>query len=81
MRTAYSSTTAVKRLFPNHAEHDPSDLNAARALAEDSSALPLGILYHNPDAPRYDMMTSAGMEMSVDDRLAGMNEALDHFAI
>ena len=26
----------VKRLFPNHAEHDPSDLAAARELAEDS---------------------------------------------
>jgi 2-oxoglutarate ferredoxin oxidoreductase subunit beta len=72
---------SVKKLFPNHAEHDPSDLAAARALAEDDSVLPLGILYHNPDAPQYDMMTSAGMEMSIDDKLAGMNEALDHFAL
>ena len=43
--------------------------------------LPLGILYHNPDAPQYDMMTSVGMDMSIDDRLAGMNQALDHFAL
>ena len=71
----------VKKLFPNHAEHDPSDLAAARALAEDPGVLPLGILYHNPDAPRYDMMTSVGIDMSIDDRLAGMNEALDHFAL
>ncbi|MCK5326717.1 MAG: hypothetical protein KAJ57_11935, partial [Woeseiaceae bacterium] len=72
---------SVMRLFPNHAEHDPSDLAAARALAEDDANLPLGILYQNPDAPRYDLMSSVGMEMSVDERLAGMNEALDHFAI
>jgi 2-oxoglutarate ferredoxin oxidoreductase subunit beta len=72
---------AVKKLFPNHAEHDPSDLAAARALAEDASAMPMGILYHNPDAPQYDMMTSVGMDMSIDDKLAGMNEALDHFAL
>jgi 2-oxoglutarate ferredoxin oxidoreductase subunit beta len=72
---------AVKKMFPNQAEHDPSDLAAARALAENADALPLGILYHNPDAPQYDMMTSKGMEMSIDERLAGMNEALDHFAI
>ena len=71
----------VKRLFPNQAEHDPSDLAAARALAEDGTILPLGILYHNPDAPRYDMMTSVGLEMSVDEKLAGMNRALDNFAI
>ncbi len=72
---------AVKKLFPNQAEHDPSDLAAARALAEDPNSLPLGILYHNPDAPQYDMMTSVGMDMSIDDKLAGMNEALDHFAL
>jgi 2-oxoglutarate ferredoxin oxidoreductase subunit beta len=72
---------SVKRLFPNHAEHDPSDLAAARALAEDSSVLPLGILYHNPDAPRYDLMSSVGMQMTVDDKIAGLNQALDQFAI
>jgi 2-oxoglutarate ferredoxin oxidoreductase subunit beta len=72
---------SIKKLFPIHAEHDPSDINAARALAEDASALPLGILYHNPDAPQYDTITSVGSEMSIDDKLAGMNEALDHFAI
>jgi len=26
-------------------------------------------------------MTSVGLEMSVDEKLAGMNQALDHFAI
>jgi 2-oxoglutarate ferredoxin oxidoreductase subunit beta len=72
---------SVKRQFPNHAEHDPSDLAAARALAEDSSVLPLGILYHNPAAPRYDLMSAVGMEMSVDERIAGLNQALDSFAI
>jgi 2-oxoglutarate ferredoxin oxidoreductase subunit beta len=50
-------------------------------LAEDETALPLGILYHNPDAPRYDMMSSVGLEMGVDEKLAGMNKALDNFAI
>ena len=49
---------SVKKLFPNHAEHDPSDLAAALTIAADSSALPLGILYRNPDAPRYDLMSA-----------------------
>jgi 2-oxoglutarate ferredoxin oxidoreductase subunit beta len=71
----------VKRLFPNQAEHDPSDIAAALTIAADDSVLPLGILYHNPDAPQYDMMTSVGLDMSVDERLAGMNKALDNFAI
>jgi len=71
----------VKRLFPNQAEHDPSDLAAARALADEPHVLPLGILYQNSDVPRYDMMTTAGLDMSVDEKLAGLNQALDHFAI
>ena len=72
---------AVKRQFPNHAEHDPSDIHVARELAEDETALPLGILYHNPDAPRYELMSAVGLEMTAEQRLAGLNEALDHFAI
>ena len=53
----------------------------ARRLADNPDVLPLGILYHNPDAPRYDLMSKAGMEMSAEERLAGLNQALDHFAI
>jgi 2-oxoglutarate ferredoxin oxidoreductase subunit beta len=71
----------VLRLFPTHAEHDPSDIHAARELAEDIEHLPLGILYHNPDVPRYDLISQVGMDMTVDQRMAGLNEALDHFAI
>lgn len=72
---------SVKRLFPNHAEHDPSDLAAALTIAADTSALPLGILYRNPDAPRYDEISATGLDMSVDERIAGLNQAFDHFAI
>ena len=71
----------VKRLFPNCAEHDPSDIAAARALADDNEVLPLGILYHNPDAPRYDLMSAIGMDMGADEKLAGLNKALDGFAL
>ncbi len=72
---------SVKRLFPNQAEHDPSDLAAALTIAADTSVLPLGILYRNPDAPRYDEISATGLDMSVDERLAGLNQAFDHFAI
>lgn len=71
----------VMKLFPNHAEHDPSDLPAALTIAADTSVLPLGILYHNPDAPRYDLMSSVGLDMSADQKLAGLNQALDRFAM
>jgi 2-oxoglutarate ferredoxin oxidoreductase subunit beta len=71
----------LKKMFENQREHDPSDLRAARELAEDTSVVPIGILYRNPDAPRYDEMTTRGMSMTYEEKLAGMNAALDHFAI
>jgi 2-oxoglutarate ferredoxin oxidoreductase subunit beta len=71
----------VLKLFPNRAEHDPSDIAAALAIASDNSVLPLGILYHDPDAPCYDSISSVGLDMSADEKLVGLNQALDHFAI
>ena len=72
---------AVVRMFENHQEHDPSDIATARALAQDNSKIPLGILYHNPDAQRYDELTAVGMNMPMEERLQGLNAALDKFAI
>jgi 2-oxoglutarate ferredoxin oxidoreductase subunit beta len=72
---------AVKRMFENNQEHDPSDLAAARALAQDDTLIPMGLLYHNPDAVRYDEFSTVGLGMSVEEKMAGLNTALDHFAI
>ena len=72
---------AVKRMFQNTQEHDPSNIHEARMLAEDASLLPMGLLYHNPDAVRYDELSAVGLGMSVEEKMAGLNTALDHFAI
>ena len=71
----------VERLFENQTDHDPSDLNAARALVEDTAQIPVGLLYHNPNAQRYDEMTCVGIEMTEQERMNGLNQALDKFAI
>jgi 2-oxoglutarate ferredoxin oxidoreductase subunit beta len=72
---------SVKKLFPNRAEHDPTDLPAALTIASNDSILPLGILYRNPDAPCYDDMSAVGLDMTVEEKIAGMNQAFDSFAI
>ena len=71
----------MKRQFANFIDHDPSDLSAARELAQDQSRVPVGVLYHNPDAPRYEMLSSKGVEFTAKKRLAGLNAALDRFTI
>ncbi len=71
----------LKRVFPNHLEHDPSNLAAALALAAQDRPLPLGLLYWNPNAQRYDDFTNAGLDMSDEDKLTAMNKEIDKFAI
>jgi 2-oxoglutarate ferredoxin oxidoreductase subunit beta len=71
----------IARMFKTQREHDPSDLNAAREIAENESLMPVGLLYHNPDAPVYDDMSSVGLGMSDEQKIAGINKALDAFAI
>ncbi len=71
----------VERLFENQIDHDPSDLTGAFSLAVDESKTPVGLLYHNPDARRYDELTCKGLDMTVEEKLAGVNSALDGFTV
>ncbi len=72
---------SARRLFPNQLEHDPSDLSRAFTVAADRSKIPVGLLYHNPDAPCYEDLSSEGVDMTPEDRLAGFNAALDRMTI
>ncbi|MCU7866361.1 MAG: 2-oxoglutarate oxidoreductase, partial [Candidatus Thiodiazotropha sp. (ex Lucinoma borealis)] len=72
---------SVSRQFPNRLEHDPSDLGRAFQLAADSSKMPLGLLYHNPDAQCYEDLSSQGVAMTPEQRLAGFNAVLDRITV
>ena len=39
----------LARIYTNHREHDPLDIDAARRLASSDDAIPVGILYRNPE--------------------------------
>ncbi len=69
------------RIFGQTATHDPSDLAGARALAQNEEAHPVGLLYHNPEAERYDIASAHGLGMSASDRVAAVDKALDRFAL
>lgn len=71
----------VGKLFENQADHDPSDLLAALGLAVDQSKIPVGLLYRNPDALIYNELSSQGLNFTSEEKLAGVNEALDKFLI
>jgi 2-oxoglutarate ferredoxin oxidoreductase subunit beta len=71
----------VLRLFPQQREHDPGDLGAARAVAEQGERVPIGLLFRDPTRPRYEQLTSRGLDMTPGEKLAALNRALDHFAV
>jgi 2-oxoglutarate ferredoxin oxidoreductase subunit beta len=72
---------AVARLFENHLEHDPSDLEAARRLAEAGEKIPIGLFYRNPEAPLYEDFTYQGLGMSDGEKLDALERELDRFAV
>jgi 2-oxoglutarate ferredoxin oxidoreductase subunit beta len=71
----------LKRIFKNQVVHDPSDLNAAQALAQRTDKLYIGLFYHNPNAPCYEEFTYQGLDMSDDDKIRALNRELDKFAV
>ena len=72
---------SVLRQFPEKIEHDPSNLGRAFELAADESKPPLGLLYHNPNAPCYEDLSSQGAQMTPEDRLSGFERVLDRLTI
>lgn len=71
----------VKRLFPEQQEHDPSDWLGAMKLAHDTSRLPVGLLYHNPNAPVYEGVSALGIGKTNEEKLTAIEKAFDEFAI
>ncbi|MDD9947047.1 MAG: thiamine pyrophosphate-dependent enzyme [Myxococcales bacterium] len=70
-----------QRAFPERLEHDPSDLARAREVASRTDVWPLGVLYRNPCAERYDLDTAVGLGMSGADKLAALERELTQFEV
>jgi 2-oxoglutarate ferredoxin oxidoreductase subunit beta len=71
----------VKRVFPNQLEHDPADINAARELAGRRDFLPVGLLYRNEAAPRYDVASAMGLATSRKDKIAAVRDELNLYKV
>ncbi len=72
---------SVERIFKTRMEHDPLDIATARHLADQHEPFPIGILFRDPDRPRYDVLSAAGLGMPPEEKIRALNEELDHFAI
>lgn len=69
------------RIYKNQRAHDPLDIAAARELASSADVIPVGILYRNPDVPRYDDLRRAGEPRPVERIRASLEAELDRFTV
>jgi len=71
----------VVKSFNNVIEHDPSDIHKAREYAELPNSVPVGLLYQNKNAYRYDEYGAHNLGMTNEERIAGINRNLDKYAV
>ena len=67
--------------YKNHQIHDPTDINAARELAEDQATSYLGLFYQNKDAIRYDQYGAHNLGFTPEEKITAVNAQLDKFAV
>ncbi|MBL1216819.1 MAG: 2-oxoglutarate oxidoreductase [Planctomycetes bacterium] len=72
---------SVARMYPNKLEHDPADLNEALAIAGRKDKIPIGLLFQDETRPCYEDYMTQGLGMTAEEKIRGMNAALDRFAI
>ena len=71
----------INKQLKNHLEHDPHDLAGAHKLALRKDVVPIGLLYKNEQAERYDVTSAKGLGMSVYEKMEAFNMELDRFTV
>jgi len=71
----------VARIYTNQQEHDPGNFVEAQRIVSQEDLLAIGLLFHDPSRPSYEMFTHEGMGITSEEKLAGLNRELDRFAI
>jgi 2-oxoglutarate/2-oxoacid ferredoxin oxidoreductase subunit beta len=72
---------AVAKMYKNQLAHDPLDMAGARALAETTDTVPIGLLYGNPSCLRYDQHSIVGLDMTVEEKIRGLETELKRFEV
>jgi 2-oxoglutarate ferredoxin oxidoreductase subunit beta len=67
-------------IYRTRLAHAPSDLNAARALADDVERIRLGVFFRDESRPRYDEIRRT-YKVSATERIALLERELDRYAV
>ena len=69
------------KIYRNQEEHDPMNLDRAREIASVNDPIPVGILYRNRDAPRYEDIRDRDHLYTPETTRAVLEEEFDKFTI
>ena len=67
-------------VYKTQRAHDPSDLDAARRLAQEEHPLRLGVFYRDPSRPRYEDTRRRPMR-TAEEKITVLEKELDRYAI
>jgi 2-oxoglutarate/2-oxoacid ferredoxin oxidoreductase subunit beta len=70
----------LDRTYTRQLHHDPTDLDAARRLAEPSEPIRLGVFYRDESRPRYGDLRHVARR-STEEKITLLNEELDSYAV
>lgn len=70
----------LDKIYTNQVQHDPKDIGSARALAEDPSAIRLGLFFHDESRPRYEE-TRTIPKRTAQEKLTLLDEEFDRYAV
>jgi 2-oxoglutarate ferredoxin oxidoreductase subunit beta len=68
-------------IYRNTLAHDPSNLARAREVAAETEPIPVGILYRNPEAPRYEQIRDPERICTAEDVRTTLEREFDKFTI
>lgn len=74
-------SAALARTYTEQAVHDPLDLDAARRIASTMDPIPVGILYRNPEVPRYEELRRSAKARTPEYIGAGLEAEFDKFTV
>jgi hypothetical protein len=72
---------SIRRVLTNQREHDPSDLVAAQAIAQEPDTVAVGLFYRRDTADRYDLYSAEGLGTSRSDKITALRAELDRYQI
>ncbi len=70
----------LEKIYQNQIRHDPADIHAARSLAEDMTAIRLGLFFRDESRPRYEETRSLEKH-TAREKMDLLNEEFEHYAV